>query len=379
MISKSEEQKKKYLEVFTYFLRLGTLGFGGPLAVVGTIQKDLIENRKWMSEEDFNGTFSLIKAMPGPVAFQTAVFMGRARAGFFGGALAAIGIVAPAFFLMILFSLFFKSMNELSFTHMILAGMQVAALGVILGSLKGLIKNNVRDLFFWFLIFLSGLINYFHPSLEPIIIIGFGLMIVFFKQWQRSGNAHMTFLGLAAPAAFFSDTVRDLTIVCFKAGALVFGTGLAIVPMLQHDVVYKYKWLTQSEFLDALAFGQMTPGPVVITATYIGHKLAGMPGATVATLAIFAAAFFHMSTWFPLVVNRLRGKKWINDFVFGAVAAVVGPIIVTVFKMGLEVHFSIFLFIMALMVFFLTLLSKIPLWLLIPLGGLLNLVAVRLF
>ena len=365
--------------MFLYFLRLGTLGFGGPLAIVGTIQKDLVEKRKWMEVDDFNATFSLIKAMPGPVAFQTAVFMGRLRAGFIGGALAGFALVFPAFCMMILFSLFFKSLSELPFTQSILIGMQVAALGVILGSLKGLVKSNMKDFFFWVLIILSGIINFYRPSLEPMIIIGFGLILIMFKHWQRNSTGQMTLYGLATPIVFWSSSIRDLAQVCFKAGALVFGTGLAIVPMLQHDVVVKYKWLSQSEFLDALAFGQMTPGPVVITATYIGHKIAGIPGAIAATIAIFAAAFFHMSTWFPLVVTHLRGKKWINDFVFGAVAAVVGPIIVTVLKMGFQVPFNAFLMILAMSAFILTLTNKVPLWLLIPLGGLLNLIVFKLF
>ncbi len=374
-----QDKTKYYKEVLFYFLRLGTLGFGGPLAVVGSIQKELVEKRKWMEEEDFNATFSLIKAMPGPVAFQTAVFMGRIRAGFFGGALAAFGLVTPAFCLMILFSIFFKSMNDLTFTHSILQGMQVAALGVILGSLKGLVKNNIKDFFFWVLVIVSGAINYKHPSIEPIVIIGFGLMIIAFKKFLRESASQLTIFSLAAPLVLASNSIRDLALVCFKAGALVFGTGLAIVPMLQHDVVVKYKWLTQSEFLDALAFGQMTPGPVVITATYIGHKIAGMPGAIVATVAIFAAAFFHMSTWFPLVVNKLRGKKWINDFVFGAVAAVVGPIIVTVLKMGSDIPFNFFLILLVVSVFILTLINKIPLWLLIPMGGVINLIVLKIF
>ncbi len=374
-----QDKTKYYKEVLFYFFRLGTLGFGGPLAVVGSIQKELVEKRKWMEEEDFNATFSLIKAMPGPVAFQTAVFMGRIRAGFFGGALAAFGLVTPAFCLMILFSIFFKSMNDLTFTHSILQGMQVAALGVILGSLKGLVKNNIKDFFFWVLVIVSGAINYKHPSIEPIVIIGFGLMIIAFKKFLRESASQLTIFSLAAPLVLASNSIRDLALVCFKAGALVFGTGLAIVPMLQHDVVVKYKWLTQSEFLDALAFGQMTPGPVVITATYIGHKIAGMPGAIVATVAIFAAAFFHMSTWFPLVVNKLRGKKWINDFVFGAVAAVVGPIIVTVLKMGSDIPFNFFLILLVVSVFILTLINKIPLWLLIPMGGVINLIVLKIF
>lgn len=357
-----------YKEVLFYFLRLGCLGFGGPLALVGTMQDDLVEKRKWMTHTDFNATFSLIKAMPGPVAFQTAVFLGRTRAGFWGGFLAGFGVVFPAFIMMILFSTFFSSIADLSFTHSLMLGMQVAALGVILGSLKSLVKHNYKEIFFWFLICISGAINYKSPGLEPIIIIGMGLLMVFI----RSASRKKTLMLSVAPILFFTEDIKNLALVCFKAGALVFGTGLAIVPMLQHDIVVKYHWLSQSEFLDALAFGQMTPGPVVVTATYVGHKIAGMPGAIVGTVCIFAAAFFHMSTWFPHVVGRLRGKAWINDFVFGAVAGVVGPIIVTVIKMGMGIEFNLFLLVMALAIFVITLFNKMPLWLLIPLGGVLN-------
>lgn len=353
-----------YKEVFFYFIRLGSLGFGGPLAVIGSMQRDLVENRQWMSLEEFTASFSLIKAMPGPVAFQTAVFLGRHRAGFWGGALAAFGIVFPAFVMMIIFSAFFSSIADLAFTKALMMGMQVSALGVILGSLKGLMKGYMKDFFFWVLVLVSGLINYYYPGLEPVVIIGFGALLVFLRQMN-----HGKFLFSLAPLLVFNQDVKNLGIVMFKAGALVFGTGLAIVPMLQHDVVVKYHWLTQNEFLDALAFGQMTPGPVVITATYIGHKIAGMTGAIVGTLAIFGAAFFHMSTWFPHVIGKLRGKKWINDFVFGAVAAVVGPILVTVLKMGLGLHLSLPLIFLMIVTFIITLRNAMPFWLLIPAGG----------
>jgi chromate transporter len=339
----------EYKEVFSYFLRLGLVGFGGPLALVSNMQKYCVEEKKWLDHEEFNSTFALIKAMPGPIAFMTAVFLGKKRAGFWGGLLAGVGLNLPAFFLMILFSLFFSSVSHFTFIHILMTGMQVTALGVILGSLKGLVKGRERNVFFWLLVMISGFINYFYPSLEPVVIIGFGLMLIAQRKILDLGT---------------------LALVCFKAGALVFGSGLAIVPMLQHDVVTKYQWLTQSEFLDALAFGQMTPGPVVITATYIGHKMYGMSGAVVATLCIFAAAFFHMSTWFPLVVKKLKGKSWVNDFIFGAIAAVVGPIIVAVVKLGIGVHMTPFLGTLAVISFFLTLKGKFPLWAIIPLGGL---------
>jgi chromate transporter len=295
--------------------------------------------------------------MPGPVAFMTSIYMGRVRANFIGAILAAIGIVLPSAIIMILFSIFFSSISKFQFTEIFLTGMQICALGVILGSLKGLVKNNFKSMTFWQLVVAAAIINYYHPNLEPFIILLFGIMFVLIKKQY--------------PNAFFDGaTLILLGLVCFKAGALVFGTGLAIVPMLKHDVVNKYHWLSQNEFLDALAFGQMTPGPVVITSTYIGHKVAGLSGAIIATLGIFSASFFHMNTWFPIVIKKLSGQIWINHFVFGAVAAVVGPIIVTVFKLylGLPVNYLTAIFFFS--IFGLTLHGKTPFWALIPFGGL---------
>lgn len=346
-----------YKEVFFYFIRLGTFGFGGPLAIVSSMQRELVTSRRWMTPQDFNATFSLIKAMPGPIAFMTAITLGRVRAGFWGAVIAGVCLNFPAFCLMIIFSLFFSSISHYSFTHWMMTGMQVSALGVILGSINGLIHDHIRDPFFWSLIIMSGVINFFYPALEPLIILGMGFLIVLLRN--SASKLRLNELGA-------------LVLVCFKAGALVFGSGLAIVPMLQHDVVEKYHWLSNSEFLDALAFGQMTPGPVVITATYIGHKVHGISGALLATLGIFAAAFFHMTTWFPYVTEKLRGKQWVNDFTYGAIAAVAGPIIVAVLKLGMEIELSGLLLVLGVLSFVLTLSRKVPLWLVIPLSGVLS-------
>lgn len=344
-----------HLEVFKYFIRLGILGFGGPLALISNMQRDLVEKRRWIEPHDWSATFALIKAMPGPIAFMSAVTLGRARAGLMGAVSAGIALNLPAFVLMILFSLFFKSMESFTWTKPLMTGMQVAALGVILGSLKGLVRNHMTDIFFWIMVMFSGLINYFYPSFEALIILGFGLLMVNLRKKPL-------------------HELGSLVLVCFKAGALVFGSGLAIVPMLSHDVVEKYHWLSQSEFLDALAFGQMTPGPVVITATYIGHKVHGMSGALLATLAIFAASFFHMTTWFPHVSNKLKGKKWVGDFTYGAIAAVVGPIITSVIKLAMGIHLNVILGVFLVVSFGLTVWGRAPLWLIIPAMGVMGLV-----
>ncbi len=353
---------KKYLEVFNYFIRLGILGFGGPLALVASIQKDLVQKRHWIEEEEFNSAFAMIKSMPGPVAFMTSVFMGRHRAGFFGGLIAGLGIVFPAFVLMILFSLGSKELSSHQNIKLFFLGMQIATLGVILGSLKGLIGQHYKKIKFWILVILSAIIFWFYPQYESLIILIFALyMISEQKIWRSFGRTN--FLAV-------TPLTLDLFLTCFKAGALVFGTGLAIVPMLEHDVVTKFGWLSHTEFLDALAFGQLTPGPVVITVTYIGYKMLGFSGAIIATIGIFLTAFIHMTTWFPIAFQKLRGKKWIYQFTFGALSAVIGPILVTTFKLGHSIEVAAGYFTLAIVAFVATLKNLVPVWVTIPSIGL---------
>jgi chromate transporter len=128
----------------------------------------------------------------------------------------------------------------------------------------------------------------------------------------------------------YQDKIGKLFWICFKAGAFVFGTGIAITPILERDFVQSMHWITHGEFMDALAIGQITPGPVLLTTTFLGYKVAGLLGAITATTGVFLAGFIHMSTWFPMAVEKLATQKWIEDFLFGALAMVVGTILVTV-------------------------------------------------
>ncbi len=350
--------KSKLLDIAKYFFKLGLFGFGGPLAIVANIQKDLIEKKRWISSDEFNSAFSLIKAMPGPVAFMSTVFIGRTHAGFWGGFIAGVMLNLPAFFLMMAFAYFSNQFHEHPNIETFFIGMQIATIGVVLSSLKNLFGNNYKKISFWILVCLSALLFLRFPNLESLFIILFGLSIVGFKKYN---SKKLSISG-------------DLFWVCFKAGALVFGTGLAIVPTLKTQVVDQYHWLTYSEFMDALAFGQLTPGPVVITVTYIGFKLSGLIGALMATIAIYLASFIHMSTWFPHVFKKIKGKSWVQDFSFGAIAAVIGPIIVTTFGLAKNIPTSTGYFFIAVLSFILSLKSKLPVWSLIPLSGFLYLI-----
>ena len=353
-------------EVASYFIKLGCLGFGGPLALVGSMHKDLVEKRRWISHHKFNQAFSFIKAMPGPLAFQMAVYLGRTRAGIKGGFAAGFCLVFPAFLMILLLGIFYQQLSLHSWVQQFMLGMQLAALSIITASLYNLIKPYWRRYTFWILVVWAAILAVYYPSFEPFVIIVSGIVVVLFHDRSKIYSI--------LPLPFFlNEEILKLIWICFKAGAFVFGTGLAIVPMLEHDVVERLHWLTHIEFMNALAFGQITPGPVVITATYIGLKVAGLSGAILGTAAIFAPSFFHMMTWFPHAVNVLGRFTWIHAFILGAIAAVVGSIAITVFRLGIALQPSFSLVIFAFLLFLLALWNKFPAWTLIPIGGIITL------
>jgi chromate transporter len=353
---------KMIKDVFLYFLRLGATGFGGPIAVIGILQKDLVEEKKWIGIDEWQRAFTFIKALPGPVAFMCSVFLGQRRAGFIGALAAGIGLVLPAFLMMIAVSITLSQLPESEGLRSALVGLQVGGLVAMFVGSQGIYKGYERDKVFWFLALAAAGIGYYFYSLEPLVILCTGAILV---AWYRK-DLWRNKLGSWAPILLLLFWVH------FKAGAFVFGTGLAIIPMLQYEVVQANQWMTTSEFLNALTFGQITPGPVVITSTMIGWKVAGLAGAFVATFGVFLASFIHMTTWFPRVIGHLGRQAWMNVFLRGALAAVTGFIGLSILKLFLSMNWtwvmgSIFLF-----AYYLVKYRNAPLWAIIPLCGFFN-------
>ncbi len=358
----------KYREVTVYFLRLGLIGFGGPLALVGIMQAELIEKRKWMDPEEFKRVFALIKSMPGPVAFQTAVFLGRRRAGLLGGAIAAIFLNLPAFILLVLFGYYYQAYEQQQQAQWFLLGMQAAALTMVLIGMKSFFLPYFKRLDYWVMLLSGAAVFYYQWLPEPVLILGGASLWAARKRLSARAASTM--------AVFAIDPrLLQLIAVCAKAGAFVFGTGLAIVPLLENDVVEKLGWMNHAQFMDALAMGQITPGPVVITATFIGLKVLGFWGACAATVAIFAPAFFHMMTWFPYAIAFLGRQKWINDFVFAATSIIVGTLAVTTLRMMTPWQATPWCFLIFAICFAIALRTRVPSWALIPIGGVPGLVA----
>jgi chromate transporter len=347
-------------EIFFYFFKLGCLGFGGPLALIAQMQKELVQDKKWLTDEQFNRVFALIKAMPGPVAFQTVVYLSHNRRGFWGGLVGGVALITPAAILMIFLATYYDAITASLWMRPLLEGMQAGAFALIVLAIYMLANTFLKSVKFWlFIIFGIFLIARFSVP-EPLLIIGFGLIALIRKKVLVSVDPVV---------------LGSLAWVSFKAGAFIFGTGLAIIPILQRDFVDQLGWLTRSQFLDAVSFGQLTPGPVSVTVTFIGFKVAGFLGALIATVGIFLPAFIHMVTWFPRIVGWLSRQKWINDFTLGVTAAVVGSIILAIFPLAEAFNSRQFTICGVLIVAAFS--TKIPGWALVIAGGLINFVLVQ--
>lgn len=330
-----QQQISQIVEIFNYFLKLGVTSFGGPLAVLGILHRDLVEKRAWMKESEFTQAFTMIKAMPGPISFMMSTYIGRRRGGLLGGFAAAIAFVLPAFCMILLLAEYYQRFEHIEMVRKFIQGLQISAFALILYAMKTLVQKDYKNPVYVGFCVLSAVVFYFGWLPEPLIILGFGIFYAMIRHLRRVPPATLS--------VFFFDFDERYWVLlskCLKAGALVFGTGFAILPVLRNDFVVDLKWISEAEFLNALAFGQMTPGPVVITTTYIGYKILGISGATLATIGVFAPCFFHIQTWFVWALDKLQKMKWIHDFILASSAAVAGTLFVTLFTIGGEIKWN---------------------------------------
>lgn len=347
-------------EIFLYFLKLGATGFGGPLAVIAQMHNDLVLEKKWISADEFRSLFGLIKAMPGPVAFQMGVALAYRRAGFKAAAAAGFGFVLPAFVMIIAIGLLYDQASQFAWVQTVFLGMQLGAFALIAWALKTLTKDYFKEILFWVCVLSAILLCAFTPIPEPVLILLFAAVgMGFYRIKIRPQNKLSVF---AVDPIFL-----QLFLVCLQAGSLIFGTGIAIVPWLEGEFVGRLGWLTHHQFLDAVSFGQLTPGPMTISTAFIGFKMAGLTGAIVATVGVFFPSFFHMVTWFPRLYTWLLQQKWIYYFSLTVTAAVAGTIVVVLFRLGSDWNRYHLLGIIALLG--LLRFTKIPSWGIILIGG----------
>ncbi len=345
-------------ELGLLFLKLGSIGFGGPLALIGLMEKEVVVRRGWFSAETFKKGLTLVKLMPGPVAYQMALYIGKRQQGRWGGLLAGLAFLLPSFLMMVLISASYSQWKQISVSDAVLSGMRVGALWIILESVWRLflgLKRNTLNIGILFFAILGAAISL---SWEPLIIIGCGLLVTGYRRFSAQSRLHTILLPL-----FW---------VHFKAALLVFGTGLAVIPVLQHEIVQRYQWLPNITFLDGIGFGQLTPGPITITSVFVGHQVAGFWGAIAAVSGMYLPGILLVLFLLPLVERSMDKHVWFRTFQEGAIPAVVGCLIAAGGLFTLQTIVSSKELWTLLLLTPLFLWKERPSWIFIPIGSLIR-------
>ena len=319
-------------DLVRYFLHLGTFGFGGPIATVGYMQRDLVDRRQWLPEDDFLDGIALGQTVPGPLAAQVVMWVGFLRGRAVGALVTAIAFILPSFLFVLVFAAVYVRFEGLSFLRALFYGVAPTVIAIIaLAALKLSRTTNKREVRMWLISAIVFVVTVVTQAEVAALFVAAGLLMVLIEArpalpaWSHRGFALASVGGGITLGFGALGTNWALFLYFLKTGALIFGSGLAIVPFLHAGVVEQHHWLTEDQFLDAVAVGLITPGPVVITATFIGYLAGGLVGAVVATIAIFIPIYFGVVIPGPWFV-RHRNNPQIRAFVRGATAAAAGAI-----------------------------------------------------
>jgi len=325
-------------ELVWYFLKLGTVGFGGPIALVGYMQRDLVERRRWIALKDYKEGLALAQLAPGPLAAQLAIYLGWLDYGVLGGTLVAIAFVLPSFLMVFVLSAFYLAYGGLSWMQGAFYGIGAAVIAIIARSTYKLAKSTLgKDPLLWILFLVSALVTgWTERELVWLFVLCGVLALVAKARLPRTVALAVVpwpwlLTGHDGPAS--TSTLWRIATCFAEAGAFVFGSGLAIVPFLHGTVVNQLQWLTERQFLDAVAVAMITPGPVVITVAFIGYLVAGPLGGLVAALAVFLPCYLFVvipARYFRRSAHNPRVKA----FVDGVTAAAAGAIAGAAFVLG---------------------------------------------
>lgn len=318
-------------ELLSYFLRLGTFGFGGPIALAGYMQRDLVERRRWLSRADYLEGLAFSQLSPGPLAAQLAMYIGWLRAGFLGTTLVGIAFVLPSFTMAVVVGALYVHFGSLPWIQGMFYGIGAAVIAIIVRSTIKLVRTTVsKDRLLWIIFGALAITTAWTQSEMVWLFILSGIIAMFIRAPPaRAINPPAMFFASLSPlgmhAVAGAATLSGLFFFFLKAGAFVFGSGLAIVPFLYGGVVVKFHWLTEQQFVDAVAVAMITPGPVVITAAFIGYLVKGILGAVLAAFAVFAPPYFILLLGAPYY-RRFAQNLQVKAFVQGVSAAAVGAI-----------------------------------------------------
>ena len=321
-------------QLVRYMLGLGTWGFGGPVALVGYMYRDLVERRGWISETDYKEGLTLAQLMPGPLAAQLAIYLGFVRFRSLGATLAGLAFVLPSFLMVVVLGAVYVAYGGIGWMQAVFYGVGAAVIGIIsMSAWKLTAKNIGKDKLLWVIFVTSAAVTVITRSEMVWLFLGAGLLVWLVRAPpNRPFGGRLNALAASAPlAAAAAASQTDWSLLAqigaffAYAGSFVFGSGLAIVPFLYGGVVQEHHWLNDRQFVDAVAVAMITPGPVVITTGFIGYLIDGPAGAVVAALATFVPCYLF--TIVPAPYFKQHGKRpGIVAFVDGVTAAAIGAI-----------------------------------------------------
>jgi chromate transporter len=335
-------------DITKYFLKLGTWGFGGPVALVGYMQRDLVEQKGWLTEEEYKEGLALAQLAPGPLAAQLGIYIGFVHYGLIGATLTGLAFVLPSFIMVVLLGMAYQLYGGLRWMQAVFYGVGAAVIGIIaMSAYKLTVKSiskfepaAIKAKWLLWLLYIAGIVITVVTQREEILLfLACGILYMLIKappQWIK--KPAILPAGILISTGFWkydSKTLQEITWFFAKAGAFVFGSGLAIVPFLHSGVVKEFGWLNEQQFVDAVAVAMITPGPVVITVGFIGYLVAGFPGACVAAIATFFPCYLFTVALAPSF-KKIAKNASIKAFVEGITASVIGALVGSVIVIGLR-------------------------------------------
>jgi chromate transporter len=325
-----------------YFLKLGTIGFGGPAALVGFMHRDLVERQRWITEDTYKLSLALAQIMPGPLAAQTAIAIGYFEGGILGATLVGLGFVLPSFLMVVAISLAYVAYGGLWWMQALFYAIGATVIAIIaIAAYKLARSTNKRSPLLWGIFTVLTIVTAWAQTELAEFFILAGILTLVYQAWPGWKTGALMVLGAVALGVVVwameawlgqpntgtntGHVLAEILLFFTKAGAFVFGSGLAIVPFLHQGVVQQFGWLNEHQFLDAVAVAMITPGPVVITVAFIGFLVAGLAGSVMAAIGIFLPVYVFTivpAPWF----KRHRDNLQLKAFVDGATAAATGAI-----------------------------------------------------
>ena len=329
---------KPALDVFASFLKLGFTAFGGPAAHIGMFREEFVRRRKWLTDEAFLDLLGATNLIPGPNSTEMAIHIGFLRAGWAGLIVGGLAFTLPAVLIVLLFAWLYVEYGSTPQAAWPLYGVKPVMIAIILQALWGLGRKAIKDVL-TMIVAVACIALYFLGVNEVLLLFAGGLVVMLIQNWTRLRELPRPNLSVALPllsglgAASVSFSLSTLFLTFLQIGAILYGSGYVLVAFLRADLVERLGWLTEQQLIDAIAIGQITPGPLFTSATFIGYLLGGVPAALVATLGIFLPSYIFVVISNP-IIPKLRKSPWAGSLLDGVIVSSLGLMTAVTFQLG---------------------------------------------